>query len=262
MAALGLSLALPFARGNSAPSAPYNPADEFTGGKNGWLFDGSAGKSAFLQSAGGAVAGDGDPLGSVEDLSGNGNHIVQATGGSKPVCKVNGGIRSAYFTSSKNLGVTFATAVPAVRTEIFVIHVKANTPSAEAYPHVLTGAGGLDFQFIRNTATDVIEVWDGTSLCGYVTCPAYGNTFIFVEQHVIGGGPDVNAYTYNAAGTLVGSNVGMGAHNGIAATSITLGLAAAMIPFHIAFSMGIEGHPDTTDLRTYLANTFGAWSPV
>jgi len=246
----------------ASAAAAYTPADEFTGGLNGWLWNGAADQSVFLQSAGGSPAADGDPLGSISDLSGNGNNVVQATGGSKPVCKVNGGIRSAYFTSSKNLGVTFATAVPAVRTEIFVIHVKANTPSAEAYPHVLTGAGGLDFQMIRNTATDVIEVWDGTSWCGYVTCPDYGNTFIFVEQHGIGYGPGVNAYTYNAAGTLVGSNVGMGYHNANTATSMKLGFPAAMIPFHIAFSMGIEGHPDTTDLRTYLANTFGAWSPV
>lgn len=247
---------------SAAAATPFDPTSMFAGGLNGWLFNGAAGESDFLQSSGGSVAGDGDPLGYISDLSGNVNDIAQATGGSKPVCKINNGIRSAYFTSSKTLGVTFATPMPSVRTEVWVIKVMANTPSAEAYPHVLSGAGGLDFQYIPSSATDEVRVYTATFASATVTCPAYGNTFIFVEKIGTHGDSNVSVYTYSASGILVGS-VDLGAkNNSSTSTSMTLGLAAAMIPFHIPFSMGIEGLPDTTDLVAYLADTFGAWSPT
>lgn len=248
--------------GSAAAPAPFDPASMFAGGLNGWLFNGAAGESDFLQSSGGSVAGDGDPLGYISDLSGNANNIAQATGGSKPVCKINNGIRSAYFTSSKTLDVTFATPIPPTRTEVWVIKVMANTPSADAYPHVLSGTGGLDFQYIRNSATDEVRAYTGTFSSAIVTCPAYGNTFIFVEQKSADGSGDVSVFTYNSSGSLV-SSVLHGPNNSVATvTSMTLGFASAMIPFHMPFSMGIEGLPDTTDLVAYLADTFGAWSPT
>lgn len=252
-----------FAVTTAAPAPPFDPASMFTGGLNGWLYNGAADQSEFLQSAGGAVCVDGDPLGSVEDLSGNASDILQATGGSKPVCKINGGIRSIYVTSSKLMEVTFASAMPALRTEVWVIKVMANTPSpAEAYPHVLSGGGGLDFQMIRNSATDVVEVWDGTLSDGSVTANAHGTPFIFVVKRATGLGPDVSAYTYNADGTAIDSDTGLAYHNTSTATSLSIGLATPQLPHHICFSMGIEGHPDLTDLLAYLADTFGAWSPT
>lgn len=247
----------------AADPAPFDPASMFAGGLNGWLFNGAADQSDFLQSSGGSVAGDGDPLGYISDLSGNHNNVAQATGGSKPVCKVNGGIRSAYFTSNKSLSVTFGSVVPAQRTEVFVVRVAANTPVGEAYIHVMSGGSGWTMVFVRSTSTNVVDMISGGFFGGTVACPDYGNTFIFVGKlGVINDGEASTVYTYNAAGELVATASQLTNNDAAGATTMWLGYASPMIPFHVPFSMGIEGHPDTTDLVAYLADTFGAWSPT
>lgn len=83
---LGLSLtggAASFSPASLSPSAWYDPSDLST------LFQDSAGTTP--------VTADGDPVGKMLDKSGNGNHLTQATAGSRPLYKTSGGLSWLLF---------------------------------------------------------------------------------------------------------------------------------------------------------------------
>lgn len=71
--------------------------------------------SKMFQSSGGtgAVAADSDPVGKINDKSGNGNHFTQATSGLRPLYKTSGGLRWLQFD-----GVDDALVGPAMSTFI------------------------------------------------------------------------------------------------------------------------------------------------
>lgn len=64
----------------------FTPADAFTGGGYGfWVeFDDYAYMAQNSDDTG-AIGNVGDPVGHIEDLSGNGNHLVQTNGGARPI---------------------------------------------------------------------------------------------------------------------------------------------------------------------------------
>ena len=254
MPALGLSLGLPFDR-RLAAAAAYDPASEFAGGLNGWLFNGADGQSAFLQSAGGAVAGDGDPLGSVEDLSGNGNDIVQATSGVKPVCRIDNGIRSIKITSGKAIETTLVTPMPATRTEVFVFFRAVAGPNEAYGPY--THAATYDAEMFRSLQ---MEVLDGNVNKGSMSCD-YTDPKIYVKKKITsGGGSGLFFWEYSMAGAVLNSKT-LGYSSTDAQTDLGIGFNGYAMPDHwIPFALGIEGDVDVTDLITYLAANFGAWS--
>lgn len=239
----------------ASAATPFDPASMFAGGKNGWLFDGSAGKSAFLQSAGGSVAVNGDPLGSVEDLSGNGNDVVQATGGSKPVCRIDNGIRSIKITSGKALKTTLVAPMPTTRTEVFVLF-RASTGTNEAYgpyTHSATYDATM-FRFLR------VEVLDGSVNKGSMPC-GYTVPKIYVKKKITsGGGSGLFIWEYSMAGAVLNSAT-LAYSSTDAQTGLGIGFTGYAMPdFWIPFSLGIEGDVDVTALIAYLVAGFGAWS--
>lgn len=69
----------------------YNPQFLFDGGVNGALYDVSVLSSMFQDAAGTIpVTADGEPVGLIKDLSGNGNHASQATATARPVYRTDG----------------------------------------------------------------------------------------------------------------------------------------------------------------------------
>lgn len=259
MPALGLSLALPFDRKKSV-AAPYTPADEFAGGKNGWLYDGVL--SAFKQAAGGAVAGNGDPLGSVEDLSGNGNDILQSTGGAKPVNTVTGGINAIALSSSKYMEMTLASALTAYRTEVYICCIKATTPG-EAYPQLSAVTGGFDGIFMQTPGISTGSVLDANNAKGSVSVEGANQPYIVVyKKYDNGGTPTVNIKTYSLGNQSALDDKTFATSIGTTSvTSINIGYPTPMPAFQIPFHMGIEGDLDTTDLFAYFASTYAGWTP-
>lgn len=244
-----------FAVTSAAPAPPFDPASMFAGGKNGWLFDGSAGKSAFLQSAGGAVCVDGDPLGSVEDLSGNGNNVVQATGGTKPVCRIDGGIRSIKITSGKAIETTLVAPMPATRTEVFVLF-RAVSGSNEAYgPY--THSATYDATIFRSSQ---VEVLDGNFNKGSMPCD-YTEPKIYVKKKITSsGGEGLFIWEYSMAGAVLNSAT-LDYSSTDPQTDLGIGFSGYAVPdFWIPFSLGIEGDVDVTALIAYLVAGFGTWS--
>jgi len=79
-------------------SAPFDPASLFTGGYTGGWYDPSDLSTLWQDSARTTqVTADGEPVGCIDDKSGNGNHLTQSTSGARPQYKTSGGLHWLEF---------------------------------------------------------------------------------------------------------------------------------------------------------------------
>jgi hypothetical protein len=206
MSALGLSLGLPF-RPKPSPSggSSFNPLDYFTGGYGGLQWSGVAGESDFLQTEAGAVAGNGNPLGWVEDLSPNGNHLNQTVGAARSVCFVSGGSRAIQQTSNTEiLPCTLAAAMNGVYSHVSII-----TPGIGAklsFPSIYTT--GNDYIALDHGVNEA-TVYINNNVIAVVSFPAA--SFIMHMVHESGAANGVTISTYDVTGTLVDTASGTNA---------------------------------------------------
>ena len=207
MAALGLSLGLPF-RPKPAPSGggSFNPLDYFASGTYGGLqWSGVAGESDFLQTEAGAVAGNGNPLGWVEDRSPNGNHLNQTVGASRSVCFVSGGSRAIQQTSNTEiLPCTLAAAMNGVYSHVSII---------------VPGPAGLSFPSIYTAGNDYIALDHGALTAtvyinnNVIATASFPNSTPFI-MHMVHGSGDAGGLTistYETDGTLYDTDSGTNA---------------------------------------------------
>lgn len=91
----------------SAPSGDLRAqviAALFGNGEEGGLYDPSDLSTLYQDSAGTTpVTADGDPVGRIEDLSGNGNHLTQATAAARPQYKTDGTLHWLAFDGVDDL---------------------------------------------------------------------------------------------------------------------------------------------------------------
>jgi len=79
-------------------SAGFDPASLFSNGEQGAWYDPSDLTTLYQDSAGTTpVTADGDPVGRMEDKSGNGNHATQATSAARPVYRTDGTLHWLEF---------------------------------------------------------------------------------------------------------------------------------------------------------------------
>lgn len=84
----------------------------FAGTAGGW-YDPSDLSSMFQDTAGTVpVAADGDPVGRINDKSGNGKHLLQATAGARPLYKTLGGLSWLFFDGIDDRLVVTMGAMP------------------------------------------------------------------------------------------------------------------------------------------------------
>lgn len=135
------------------------PADIFNGAVDGVWYDPSDITSLFQDNAGTTpVTADGDPVGLMLDLSGNGFHASQATAGNRPVYKTDGVTAWIECTAASSHFMTHNANAP--ETGQFLA-VYAFESSASGVPFLAFGAGinttysGLSF---RNVAPNTIQL--------------------------------------------------------------------------------------------------------
>jgi len=136
---IGLSLAVNNAL--SSGSAPFSPLSLFSGGEQGGWYDPSDLSTLWQDDARTTpVTTDGQTVGCMDDKSGNGNHLKQATAGKRPQYKTSGGLHwlafdgvddalastSIDFSTSDKISIFFAGYKPINQTSILA-EISTNT---------------------------------------------------------------------------------------------------------------------------------------
>lgn len=109
---------------------PWTPADLFVSGENGVWYDPSDLSTLWQDSARTIpVTADGDPVGAMDDKSGNGHHALQANSSKRPVYKTAAGLSWLDFDGADDYLVTSAIDfyVGAEMTAFVGIHKKSDT---------------------------------------------------------------------------------------------------------------------------------------
>jgi len=98
--AMGLVLGSPVLPGGGG----WTPAQLFSAGQAGAWYDPSDSSAVFQDAAGTTPAGDGDPVGRIEDKAGNGNHATQSTSAARPTLrKTAGGLWYLEFDGADDI---------------------------------------------------------------------------------------------------------------------------------------------------------------
>lgn len=98
------------------PTVPLDPdaaiAALFALGEEGAWYDPSDSSTVWQDAAGTTPAGVGDPVGRIDDKSGNGNHATQSTSAARPVLQTSGGLWYLDFDGvDDRMVATFAATV-------------------------------------------------------------------------------------------------------------------------------------------------------
>ena len=233
-------------------SAKYRPQTEFSGGKNGFLFNSLV--SAFQQNSDSTtICGDADPCGFWQDLSGNGFNAVQATSANRPTMHLNSsGVRSVHVTSSKLLEAILSSAL----TKPFKFYCVVYIPSGggAAYPFVFENSSALNFIYESGTTGTVYEDTAGKPTT--VTISEDAVQIIEIEKQS-DATTIVTIYnddlTVNGTYTFAGNTI-YGAH-------FNIGYGITNAPHHTLFAMACEGMGSSTNLLAYISDKFAGYAP-
>ena len=116
MTSVAYGLAFPATRGVLAfDSSSFVPTTLFAGDTGGW-WDVADMSTLFQDSAGTSpVTAAGQPVGRINDKSGNGNHLLQATGAVRPMLRSGGSLWWLEFDGTQFLQATFTLNQPVTR---------------------------------------------------------------------------------------------------------------------------------------------------
>lgn len=148
---LRLAMDLSLVTGGGARGTIFSPSVLFAGSVKGAWYDPSDLSSMFQDTAGTVpVAANNDPVGRINDKSGNGNHLLQATAGKRPLYQTASGL-SWLLLDGVDDGMATATGG--------------------------TWAAASDFcMALRSTGANTVLAWDGTNS---------GTEFIGVHQAAV-----------------------------------------------------------------------------
>ncbi len=238
------------------PLGGFSPAALFSGGVQGAWYDPSDLSSMFQDSAGTVpVTATGQPVGRINDKSGNGNHATQATTAAKPTYTESGGLKYLLFDGVDDfITQTAAFGAALAQPNAVAMGVKIDT---------LASVRGAHNTFFDTTAAADQRIFqdnldDGLKLFAGGTVNASGGTLAALS-YVINGIFDgvssrnrvngVNGATVTVgAGTL--AQMRLGANGG--GNNPMSGRIYGAIIRDTAFSAG-----EITQVDTYLASKSG-----
>jgi hypothetical protein len=123
---------------SSAPAAPFTPADLFSGGEKGFWYDATDVANLHQTTdTSTPVSANNDPIGRIADLSGNGNHLVQATGAARPAWNSGGFIDGEGTSSWMQVAAVVLTTGPVMTV---IGKISSNDGGSAAYVHLGDGS--------------------------------------------------------------------------------------------------------------------------
>lgn len=134
-----------FTPASLSPTAWYDPSDLST------LWQDTAGTSA--------VTADGQSVARIDDKSGNGRHLVQATAGSRPLYKTSGGLHWLLFDGTDDVLNVTASGI-GCGTVVVGVNV-GGAAAAGVVTDTVDDSTGVDIAFTRNSSN-----WEITQAVG------------------------------------------------------------------------------------------------
>jgi hypothetical protein len=175
---LSLSLGLSLTSGQGvAAGAAFDPASLFDS-DTGYVFDLSDGTSVFQETSSHSTAsGNGDPIGTLLDLSGNGNHVVALADQFRPTYVTDGSVGYADFLSN---GVDVFHFIQGMFTleqpGTFVLSVRINAGAVEN-DHFADGGSAFTALFAVGSGPDLL-FYGGSNLIGSGQNFSLGDDFV------------------------------------------------------------------------------------
>lgn len=156
--------------------APFTPASLFSGTAGGF-WDISDINTLWKDTAGTTpVTADGDQVARVDDKSGNGNHLLQATSAFRPLYKVSGGLKYLLFDGSNDrLLAIFALTSTWDRISAIQFLTFA------AYNECYYGANAGSEQLFGN-ASGQVTMWNGSASGPTATGLSTGTDYVLTEK--------------------------------------------------------------------------------
>lgn len=240
--------------GPSAGTYPLSFAALGMTGAGGIVFDSI--ESAILQSTGGAVAGNGDVIGDVTDVSGNGIVIAQATGANKPTNTVTNGIGAITLGNSKFLAATLGASITVPTfSAVYVIYNPA--VAGTFYPFVMN-TESLDYVVVENNQHQYRV--DNAQLAALNDAGGVARIVHLRHHTAAAGGQSLKVY--DMAGALVGSATGNSPSPDVFGTAFNIGYNNTQKAGEVAFMLATSADINDTlfgTIKTELVSRFGGW---
>lgn len=238
----GLSLV----RGRGIPS--WTPANLFLAGASGAWHDPSD-LSTIWQDDAGTVAGAVDqPVGKLEDKSGNARHLTQATAAKRPMLRLSGSTYYLEFDAVDDmLSASFAFTQP--YTRIGLIQQRTHTGK-----YLMDGAVSNSAALFQDSPSPEIGLFAGAAVSP-VTADLALTTWGVVTEIYDGASSkiavDNNAYATGSPGTTGAGGITLGSQGGAGANFSDLLLG------DLVFIAGVMSDADIAATRTYMGNKAG-----
>lgn len=235
----------------SAAPATFSPASLFNGVSGAW-FDPSDLTTLFQDSAGTTpVTAAGQPVGKVNDKSGNGNHWTQVTAANRPTYQVDGAGKAylSFDGSNDSLSATFNMVQPWER--ISALQQVAWAAGARLFSAATANAGELAQ---GGPGTPWLALVDGSFDVPQNNGLAVGANGVVAEIH----NGTSSSLTINAGAAVVG-NPGSAAVNGfrVGNRGASGSNFASMRLYGAVIREGSMTTAERNDLRTYMAAKAG-----
>lgn len=203
MLELSLSLSM---TGRGRGGTSFSPVSLFASGEEGFFYDASDMSSVFSDSAGTTPASVAGPVGKLLDLSGNANHLTQATAANQPTLQT--GYLDFDGTSDRMTG-TLSAAVAQPNT-MFLAYKADDTTNI--------GAGD----------PDILDVGDGANGRRQLIGFRGGNLIIYAISGLVGSTAENTTAAHIALATFNGASSSV-ERDGVAAGSGNAGPSSAIL---------------------------------
>jgi hypothetical protein len=251
---LSLGLSLTALRNN----AGFTPASLFAGGQDGGWYDASDLSTLWQDAAGTTpVTTDGDPVGRIDDKSGNGNHLTQTTSSARPVFRESGGLRYLYFGGSQWL---YRDVGPYSSGSFWLAGGMGGTTATTRIGAALADAGGsTQWMPIGIISPDTSIVGIRSSGGDILAQETTGNNPAVVQgSYVDIAAGDFTAYSNGVAGTTANNGLDTNVNR------VALGALPRLTPFfytvdvyQFVFRDASPSAAERADLDTFIAGKSG-----
>jgi hypothetical protein len=238
-------------------------ADLFAGGQQGAWYDPSDLATVWQDSARTTPGAVGSAVGCIDDKSGNGNHAVQATAGSRPILRESGGLHYLEFNGSSHF-LQKTSAITIAESHYWGAGLQIDTRGG-ILSHLFSTATGFGATATAQDACGIYQRSDVVERIYAALRIVVGSSFLAELNSAYSIGSPFIGEAYHESNTLYASNTTSSANvaaddNGTSAGKpISIGSEGASSRFYgglVIMRVLTSGEKD--DVRAWLSDKSGA----